>query len=436
MDKLIVTGGNTLSGEIRISGAKNAALPVLIASLLSDEPIVVSNIPHLHDITTTMELLGQLGVKLQVDEKMAIEADASEVSMLRAPYDLVKTMRASILVLGPLLARFGQAEVSMPGGCAIGSRPVNLHIKGFQALGAEVCIDEGYIKAKATRLKGARIFMDLISVTGTENLMMAATLAKGTTVIENAAREPEVVDLANALIGMGGKIKGAGTDEITIEGVDRLHGTSHRVIPDRIETGTFLVAGAATGGNVKLRDANPHLLEAVLEKLREAGADIEVGDDWISLAMAGKRPRSVDVRTSPFPAFPTDMQAQFLMLNCISEGTGTVTETVFENRFMHVHELQRMGANVEMSGNTAVVRGVEKLRGAPVMATDLRASACLALAGLVAEADTVIDRIYHIDRGYHCIEEKLAQLGAQIRRVPGHLMQTQTLEQQKATAAG
>lgn len=313
----------------------------------------------------------------------------------------------------------------MPGGCAIGSRPVNLHIKGFQAMGAEVTIDEGYIKAIANRLKGARIFMDLISVTGTENLMMAATLAKGTTVIENAAREPEVVDLANSLIGMGARISGAGTDEIIIEGVDSLTGNSHRVIPDRIETGTFLVAGAATGGDVKLRDADPHLLEAVLEKLREAGAEIDTGADWIRLRMDGRRPRAVDICTAPFPAFPTDMQAQFLMLNCVAEGTGTVTETVFENRFMHVQELQRMGANVEMKGNTAVVRGVKQLRGAPVMATDLRASACLALAGLVAQSDTIIDRIYHIDRGYHCIEEKLAQLGAQIRRVPGYVVDEQ-----------
>jgi UDP-N-acetylglucosamine 1-carboxyvinyltransferase len=420
MDKLIVTGGTPLRGEIRISGAKNAALPVLIASLLTEDKLRISNVPHLHDITTTMELLGRLKVDLVVDEKMTIEAHASDATEVRAPYELVKTMRASILVLGPLLARFGRAEVSMPGGCAIGSRPVNLHIKGLQAMGASITIDEGYIKARADRLKGARIFMDITSVTGTENLMMAATLADGTTVIENAAREPEVVDLAECLNKMGARIRGAGTDEITIEGVERLHGATHRVIPDRIETGTYLVAAAVSGGDVKLRDTRPELVEAVLEKLKEAGAEIEIGTDWIRLAMHG-RPKSVNIRTAPYPAFPTDMQAQFVVLNTIAEGTGTVTETVFENRFMHVHELQRMGADVEMEGNTAIIRGVEKLRGAPVMATDLRASACLALAGLVAESDTVIDRIYHIDRGYECIEEKLSQLGARIRRMPDYL---------------
>jgi UDP-N-acetylglucosamine 1-carboxyvinyltransferase len=421
MDKLIVTGGIPLNGEIKISGAKNAALPVLIASLLTPEPLRVSNIPHLNDITTTMELLGQLGVFLEVDERMTVEADASEVSQIRAPYDLVKTMRASILVLGPLLTRFGHAEVSLPGGCAIGSRPVNLHIKGLQAMGAEVSIDQGYIKARATRLRGARIFMDLISVTGTENLMMAATLADGVTVIENAAREPEVLDLAQCLNAMGARISGAGTDEITIEGVSKLHGAQHRIIPDRIETGTYLVAGAVTRGRVKLRDANPQLLDSVLEKLRDAGARVSTGDNWIELDMRGQRARAVSVRTAPYPAFPTDMQAQFVLLNSVAEGTGTVTETVFENRFMHVHELQRMGANIAMEGNTAIVTGVPELKGAPVMATDLRASACLALAGLMAQNDTIIDRIYHIDRGYECIEEKLAQLGARIRRVPGHL---------------
>jgi UDP-N-acetylglucosamine 1-carboxyvinyltransferase len=421
MDKLIVTGGVPLNGEIKISGAKNAALPVLIASLLTPEPLRVSNIPHLNDITTTMELLGQLGVFLEVDERMTVEADASEVSQIRAPYDLVKTMRASILVLGPLLTRFGHAEVSLPGGCAIGSRPVNLHIKGLQAMGAEVSIDQGYIKARATRLRGARIFMDLISVTGTENLMMAATLADGVTVIENAAREPEVLDLAQCLNAMGARISGAGTDEITIEGVSKLHGAQHRIIPDRIETGTYLVAGAVTRGRVKLRDANPQLLDSVLEKLRDAGARVSTGDNWIELDMRGQRARAVSVRTAPYPAFPTDMQAQFVLLNSVAEGTGTVTETVFENRFMHVHELQRMGANIAMEGNTAIVTGVPELKGAPVMATDLRASACLALAGLMAQNDTIIDRIYHIDRGYECIEEKLAQLGARIRRVPGHL---------------
>ena len=425
MDKLIVSGGRRLQGEVRISGAKNAALPVLIASLLTDKPLQIGNIPHLHDITTTMELLGRLGVHLQVDEKMAIEADARDVQQYRAPYELVKTMRASILVLGPLLARFGRAEVSMPGGCAIGSRPINLHIKGFEAMGAEVTIEGGYIKAKVDRLRGAHIVMEMISVTGTENLMMAATLARGTTVIENAAREPEVVDLARCLVRMGAQIDGAGTGTITIDGVDSLGGATHEVIADRIEAGTYLVAGAVTGGNVKVRNVGSHLLDAVLVKLEEAGADLTVSENSIHLRMDDRRPVAVNVRTAPFPAFPTDMQAQFVMLNSIAEGTGTVTETVFENRFMHVHELQRMGADVEMRGNTAIVTGVAKLRGAPVMATDLRASACLALAGLVADADTVIDRIYHIDRGYDCIEEKLGQLGARIRRVPGHMLEKQ-----------
>lgn len=425
MDKLIVAGGRRLCGEVRVSGAKNAALPVLIASLLTGQRLRVSNVPHLHDITTTMELLGQLGVHLQVDEKMAIEADASDVSKHRAPYQLVKTMRASILVLGPLLARFGRAEVSLPGGCAIGSRPVNLHIDGLRQMGADISIDAGYIQARAQRLRGAHIVMDLVSVTGTENLMMAATLARGTTIIENAAREPEVVDLADCLVSMGARIDGAGSDTITIEGVDALGGTSHQIIADRIEAGTYLVAGAITGGNVRVRDVSPKLLVAVLEKLQEAGADIETSDSWVRLDMSGRRPRAVSVRTAPFPAFPTDMQAQFVTMNSIAEGTATVTETVFENRFMHVQELQRMGADVALHGNTAVVRGVGRLRGAPVMATDLRASACLALAGLVAEAETIIDRIYHIDRGYECIEEKLAQLGARIRRVPGDTMPKQ-----------
>ena len=423
MDKLILSGGRRpLKGSIRISGAKNAALPVLIASLLTEDTVIIENVPHLNDITTTLELLGRLGVNLVVDEKMVIEADASGVSELRAPYDLVKTMRASILVLGPLLARFGRAEVSMPGGCAIGSRPVNLHIKGLEAMGAKIGIDQGYIKARATRLKGTRIFMDLISVTGTENLMMAATLAEGTTVIENAAREPEVVDLALCLNAMGARVEGAGSDEITIHGVERLSGARHRVIPDRIETGTFLVAAVISGGDVTLRDVRPDQLEAVIDKLRETGAQIEAGPDWLRVVM-DRRPRAVDVCTAPYPAFPTDMQAQFVVLNAIAEGTARVTETVFENRFMHVHELQRMGADIEMEGNTAVIHGTSVLRGAPVMATDLRASACLALAGLVAQSDTVIDRIYHIDRGYECIEEKLAQLGARIRRVPEYAYQ-------------
>jgi UDP-N-acetylglucosamine 1-carboxyvinyltransferase len=418
MDKLLITGGAPLKGEARISGAKNAALPELIASLLTAEPVQIGNVPHLQDITTTMELLGRMGVGLVVGEKMTVEADASKVNSVRAPYELVKTMRASILVLGPLLARFGEAEVSLPGGCAIGSRPVNLHIKGLQAMGAQIELEGGYIRARASRLRGARIFMDTVSVTGTENIMMAATLAQGTTVIENAAREPEVVDLARCLNAMGARIAGAGSDVIAIEGVDKLHGTTHDIIPDRIETGTFLVAAAMTGGEVRLRHTRPDILAAVLEKLAEAGAEIETGEDWIRLRMRG-RPRAINVRTAPYPAFPTDMQAQFIALNGIAEGTGTVTETIFENRFMHVYELQRMGANIEMEGNTAVVRGVEQLTAAPVMATDLRASASLVLAGLAAEGETIVDRIYHIDRGYECIEEKLAGLGARIRRVPG-----------------
>ncbi len=418
MDKLIVSGGRPLRGEIRISGAKNAALPVLVASLLTDKPLRIGNVPHLQDITTTMELLGRIGVRLVVDEKMVVEADASNITSRRAPYELVKTMRASILVLGPLLARFGEAEVSMPGGCAIGSRPVNLHIKGLEAMGAEIGIKEGYIKARAGRLKGTRIFMDMVSVTGTENIMMAATLAEGTTVIENAAREPEVVDLAKCLVNMGAKIRGAGSDEIIIEGVEALGGGYHEVIPDRIETGTYLVAAAMTGGKIKLRDVQPSHLEAVLDKLREAGAEITTGNDWVCLDRQNRELKAVNIRTAPYPAFPTDMQAQFVALNCVAQGTATITESVFENRFMHVLELQRMGANIDMRGNTAIVHGVERLMGAPVMATDLRASASLALAALVAESDTVVDRIYHIDRGYECIEEKLAQLGARIRRVP------------------
>lgn len=408
-----------MQGDVRISGAKNAALPVLVASLLSAEPLVVGNIPHLQDITTTLELLGRIGVRLVVHEKMIIEVDASNLTSLTAPYDLVKTMRASILVLGPLLARFGEAEVSMPGGCAIGSRPVDLHIKGLRAMGAEIQLDSGYIKAKAKRLQGARIFMDMVSVTGTENLMMAATLADGVTTIENAAREPEVADLAACLISMGAKIEGAGTDIIKIEGVKKLHGGKHNVIPDRIETGTYMVAAAITGGNVKVRDTRPAMVDVIIEKLREAGAEIELGNDWVRVNCQNKKLSSVNVRTSPFPAFPTDMQAQFVVLNSIAEGTGSVTETIFENRFMHVQELKRMGADIEMQGNTAIVRGVDSLHGAPVMATDLRASASLALAGLVADAETIVDRIYHIDRGYECIEEKLAGLGAQIRRVTG-----------------
>ena len=418
MDKLIITGGTPLEGEIRISGAKNAALPILAATLLADGPVKVGNIPHLQDITTTMELLGRMGVELVVDERMNIEVDCSTIRELFAPYDLVKSMRASILVLGPMLARFGEAVVSLPGGCAIGSRPVNLHIEGLVKMGADIHVEGGYIHAKARRLKATRLVMDLVTVTGTENLMMAATLAEGTTVIENAAREPEVVDLANCLNAMGAKVTGAGTDTIAVEGVDALSGTHYDVLPDRIESGTYLVAAAITGGHVRIKDTQPRMLEAVIEKLREAGAEVEVGDRWIELDMHGCRPRATNVRTSPYPAFPTDMQAQFTSLNVVAEGTGTISETVFENRFMHVHELQRMGADIQLEGNTAVIRGVDRLTGAPVMATDLRASASLVLAGLVAEGDTVVEQIYHIDRGYESIEEKLAKLGARIRRVP------------------
>lgn len=419
MDKLIIKGGAPLSGEIRISGAKNAALPILAASLLADEPMTIHNVPHLHDITTTMELLGRMGVDLTIDEKLSIEVNPTTIKELYAPYELVKTMRASILVLGPLVAKYGKAEVSLPGGCAIGSRPVNLHIQGLQAMGADVVVENGYIKAEAKRLKGAKMVLDLVTVTGTENLMMAATLADGVSVIENAAREPEVVDLANCLISMGAKIEGAGTDTITIEGVERLSGTSYTVLPDRIETGTYLVAAAISGGQIKVKDAAPQHLDAVLAKLREAGAEIEIGDDWINLDMKGRRPKAVDLTTAPYPAFPTDMQAQFSALNAVAEGTATITETVFENRFMHIQELDRMGADIKLQGNTAIVTGVEKLTAAPVMATDLRASASLVLAGLVAEGETVVERIYHIDRGYQLIEEKLQQLGANIRRVPG-----------------
>ena len=418
MDKLIITGGIPLEGEIRISGAKNAALPILAATLLADGPVKVGNIPHLQDITTTMELLGRMGVELVVDERMNIEVDCSTIRELFAPYDLVKSMRASILVLGPMLARFGEAVVSLPGGCAIGSRPVNLHIEGLVKMGADVHVEGGYIHARARRLKAARLVMDLVTVTGTENLMMAATLAEGTTIIENAAREPEVVDLANCLIAMGARIDGAGSATISVEGVDGLSGTHYDVLPDRIESGTYLVAAAITGGHVRIKDTQPRMLEAVIEKLREAGAHVEVGERWIELDMKGCRPRAINIRTSPYPAFPTDMQAQFTSLNVVAEGTATISETVFENRFMHVHELQRMGADIQLEGNTAVTRGVDRLNAAPVMATDLRASASLVLAGLVAEGDTLVERIYHIDRGYESIEEKLAKLGARIRRVP------------------
>jgi UDP-N-acetylglucosamine 1-carboxyvinyltransferase len=418
MDKLIITGGSRLEGEIRISGAKNAVLPIMAATLLADGPVVVRNVPHLHDVTTTMELLGHMGVDLVVDEKMDIEIDARTVNSLYAPYELVRTMRSSILVLGPLLSRFGRADVSLPGGCAIGSRPVDLHIKGLRALGADIEVENGYIKARVKRLQGARLVMDQVTVTGTENLMMAASLARGATLIENAAREPEVVDLAKCLNAMGAHIEGAGTDSIEIEGVDQLSGTEYSVLPDRIETGTYLVAAAMTGGHIKVKDARPDTLDAVLQVLREAGAELNMGEDWIELDMGGQRPRAVSVHTAPYPAFPTDMQAQFTALNIIAEGAGVITENVFENRFMHVQEMQRMGANIRLEGNTAISTGVESLNGAPVMATDLRASASLVLAGLVADGETVVDRIYHIDRGYECIEEKLAQLGADIRRVP------------------
>ncbi len=418
MDKLIINGGTTLRGDVRVAGAKNAALPILAATLLADTPMTVGNVPHLHDVTTTMELLGRMGVQLVVDEKMRIEVDTSTISSYSAPYELVKTMRASILVLGPLLARFGHAEVSLPGGCAIGSRPVNLHIDGLRAMGADIKVEAGYIIASAKRLVGAHLVLDVVTVTGTENLMMAATLADGITVIENAAREPEVVDLANCLNKMGAKITGAGTSSIQIEGVEGLSGTDYNVVPDRIETGTYLVAAAMTGGAIRVRDTCPGLLDSVLQKLREAGAEIECGDDWIRLDMRGEKPKAVDIHTAPYPAFPTDMQAQFTALNAVAKGVGTITETVFENRFMHVQEMQRMGADIRLEGNTAIITGVERLTGAPVMATDLRASASLVLAALVAEGETVIDRIYHIDRGYDRIEEKMAGMGAEIRRLP------------------
>lgn len=421
MDKLIITGGNRLDGEIRISGAKNSALPILAATLLADTPVTVCNLPHLHDITTMIELFGRMGVQPIIDEKLNVEVDASSIKTLVAPYELVKTMRASILVLGPMLARFGEAEVALPGGCAIGSRPVDLHIRGLEAMGAQIEVEGGYIKAKAPAggLRGGHFFFDTVSVTGTENLMMAAALANGRTVLQNAAREPEVVDLANCLNAMGANVQGAGSDTIVIEGVKRLGGARYDVLPDRIETGTYLVAAAATGGRVKLKDTDPTILEAVLQKLEEAGAHISTGSNWIELDMKGNRPKAVNVRTAPYPAFPTDMQAQFISMNAVAEGTGAVIETVFENRFMHVYEMNRMGAQILIEGNTAIVTGVPKLKGAPVMATDLRASASLVIAGLVAEGDTLIDRIYHIDRGYECIEEKLQLLGAKIRRVPG-----------------
>jgi len=418
MEKLLIEGGKPLQGDVRISGAKNAVLPILAATLLAEGPMQVANVPHLQDVTTTMELLGRMGVSLTIDEYMNIEIDTSTIKDFFAHYEVVKTMRASILVLGPLLARFGKAEVSLPGGCAIGSRPVNLHFRGLEAMGAKIEVKGGYIHASAKRLKGAHLVMDIVTVTGTENLMMAAALADGTSVIENAAREPEVTDLANCLIAMGANIEGAGTDTITIHGVKELKGCDYSVLADRIETGTFLVAAAITSGHVMLKDTQPKILESVLQKLDQAGATINCGEDWIEIDMRDRRPKSINLRTAPYPAFPTDMQAQFTALNCVAEGSCAITESVFENRFMHVQEMQRMGANIKVEGNTAIVTGVDKLIAAPVMATDLRASASLILAGLVAEGQTIVDRIYHIDRGYECIEEKIAQLGANIRRVP------------------
>ncbi len=416
MDKLLIQGGVPLNGEVRVSGAKNAALPILCAAILTGKTLRVSNVPHLRDVTTTLTLLGQMGIDVALDEQGAVALCAEQLDNRVAPYDLVKTMRASILVLGPLVARFGEARVSLPGGCAIGSRPVDQHIKGLQAMGARIDIEHGYVHARAERLQGARIVMDMVTVTGTENIMMAAALAEGTTIIENAAREPEVVDLAECLIAMGAQVSGHGTDVITVHGVSALHGAEYSVMPDRIEAGTFLAAAAASRGRVTLRKVRVDSLDAVLGKLQEAGARIEVGEDWIALEQE-TRPRAVSVRTSPFPAFPTDMQAQFMALNTVADGTAMITETVFENRFMHVQELRRLGAEIDVEGNTAVVRGVQGLSGATVMATDLRASACLVIAGLVADGDTVIDRIYHLDRGYERIEEKLSHLGARIKRI-------------------
>ena len=417
MDKLLIEGGASLSGQVHISGAKNAALPILAASLLAEEPVIVRNVPHLKDVTTTLSLLQMMGVEVTIDDRLNVEIDAGKVDKREAPYELVKTMRASILVLGPLVARFGEANVSLPGGCAIGARPVNLHVAGLEAMGADVTVEGGFIKARSGRLQGTHIVFDTVTVTGTENLLMAAVLADGETVLENAAREPEVIDLARFLTTMGASIEGAGSSTIRVQGVDRLGGGEHRVLPDRIETGTYLVAAAMTGGHIRLVDTDPETLEAVLIKLAEAGAKIDTGEDWIEIDMRGERPTSVDIRTAPYPAFPTDMQAQFCAMNAIADGVGTITETIFENRFQHVLELQRMGADMHLEGNTAICTGVEQLTAAPVMATDLRASAGLVLAGLAADGDTLVDRIYHVDRGYERIEEKLRQLGATIRRV-------------------
>ena len=418
MDKLLISGGGPLDGEIRISGSKNAALPVLAATLLADTPVCLYNLPHLNDITTMLALLRCMGVGITITERMGVEIDISTMTEFEAPYELVKTMRASILVLGPMLARFGKADVSFPGGCAIGSRPVDIHLKGLEAMGAQIEVDGGYIRARAPEgLKGAHIFMDVVTVGGTENLLMAAALAKGKTVLENAAREPEIVDLANFLVAMGAQIEGIGTDRLIVHGVERLQGCPYTVMPDRIETGTYLVAAAATRGRIKLRDTSADILDSVLSKLEEAGAHLSMGDDWISLDMKGNRPKAVSLKTAPYPAFPTDMQSQFTAMNAVAEGTGTVVETIFENRLIQVHELNRMGAKISLEGNTCIIRGVERLKAAPVMASDLRASASLVIAGLVADGDTLVDRIYHIDRGYECIEEKFQALGARIRRV-------------------
>ena len=417
MDKLSITGGSRLQGTVTISGAKNAALPILAGTLLATEPVTISNVPHLKDVTTMLALLQIMGVQVTVDDRAGVEIDASNVDSPQAPYELVKTMRASILVLGPLVARFGEADVSLPGGCAIGARPVNLHVAGLQAMGADVVVEEGFIKARAERLRGAHIVFDMVTVTGTENLLMAAVLADGETVLENAAREPEVTDLANFLVGMGAQIEGIGSSTLVVQGVESLGGTTYPVLPDRIETGTYLVAAAMTGGKIRAVNTAPDILEAVLIKLAEAGASIETGEDWIEIDMQGRRPHSIDVRTAPYPAFPTDMQAQFCAMNAVADGVGTITETIFENRFQHVLEMQRMGADIQLEGHTAICTGVDTLTAAPVMATDLRASAGLVLAALAAEGDTIVDRIYHVDRGYERIEEKLRQLGASIRRV-------------------
>ncbi len=420
MDRLLIRGGTVLGGELRASGAKNSALKMFAAALLADEPVTISNVPHLRDITTMIELLGSLGVEVVIDEKMNIEIHANTIKSFKAPYELVKTMRASFNVLGPLLAHYGQAEVSLPGGCAIGPRPVDQHLRGLEALGAQIEMEEGYVRATApNKLKGGHVFFDFSTVGGTEHIMMAAALAEGTTVMENCAREPEIVDLADFLNKMGADVQGAGTDTITINGVSSLKGCHHRVISDRVETGTYLIAAAATGGKVKVRDANPEHLEVVINKLRDAGARVDVGEDWIELDMEGRRPGAVSLITAPYPAFPTDLQAQIMAMNCVAEGTATIKETIFENRFMHVHEMNRMGAKIRLEGNntTAIVEGVESLNGAPVMANDLRASVSLVIAGLVASGDTIVDRIYHIDRGYEQVEEKLQNLGADIRRI-------------------